>query len=394
MNTGEFIEKFLQADVKALALQGNRYADVDLPFALDQIAGWQIACQKLPLYAETKGIRYPHHLSMEQCSSELTARQKARIIAGSMDRCSFMDLTAGFGIDFSFIAPLFETATYVEQQGYLCDLAQHNFPLLGLSHASILNSNCLDILEKTEPVDWLFLDPARRDRNGGKVVAIKDCEPDVEALEPLLLEKAKHVMVKLSPMLDINLALSALKHVHEVHVIAVNGECKELLLILEREQITKGQIKVCAVNLQKEVQSFTFFMGDEEKAVSSLGQPSRYLYEPNSALIKAGGYKSLMTEYAVKKLHPNSHLYTSEQLIPGFPGRIFEIEKVCGFSKKELKELQMLKKANLTVRNFPQSVAELRKRLKLADGGDHYLFATTLNPNEKALILGHKAIIG
>lgn len=394
MNTREFIETFLQTDVKTLALQGSKYPEVNLPFALDQIAGWQMARQKLPSYAALKDIQYPHHLSMEQCSSELTARQKARIIASSKDRCSFFDLTAGFGIDFSFIAPLFQTATYVEQQSYLCELARHNFPLLGLSHANVMNANCLEVLEQIKTADWLFLDPARRDRNGGKVVAIKDCEPDVEALESILLEKAKHIMVKLSPMLDINLALNTLKHVHQVYVIAVNGECKELLFVLEREEVAKAQIRICAVNLQKEEQILTFTLGEEETAQGSFCTPENYLYEPNAAVIKAGGFKTVMTRYAVKKLHPNSHLYTSEHFIPDFPGRIFEIEKVCGFGKKELKELQALKKANLTVRNFPQSVADLRKRLKLAEGGDHYLFATTLNSNEKALILGHKVIKG
>lgn len=392
MNTWEFIKKHLQDDVRLLALQGSKYPEVDFSYALDQIAGWQTAQQKLPTYAAIEDIWYPHHLSMEQCSSESTARKKAQLIKASEDRNSFIDLTAGFGVDFSFIAPLFQKSTYLEQQSYLCDLAQHNFPLLGLKNAQILNTNCLEYLRQMEPVDWLFLDPARRDKNGGKVVAISDCEPNVEALESLLMEKAKHVLIKLSPMLDIRLAISTLKHIHEVHVIALNGECKELLLVLGREHISDRQVKIMASHLQKEEQIFTFLLGEEEVGNACYGLPQSYLYEPNSALIKAGAFKSITQKFPVKKLHPNSHLYTSSSLIADFPGRIFEIEKTFGFSKKEMKELQNLKKANLSVRNFPQSVAELRKRLKLNDGGNQYLFATTLNTNEKVLILGHKLL--
>lgn len=392
MNTREFVLKFKEADVKTLAFHGSKYPDVDFTYALDQIKGWQTARQKLPTYATITDIQYPHHLSMEQCSSELTARYKAKLVSASADRGSFIDLTAGFGIDFSFIAPLFHQSTYVEQQAYLCELAHHNFPLLGLGKAQIVNANCLDYLGQMDSVDWIFLDPARRDKNGGKVVAIHDCEPDVEALEETLLKKGKHIMIKLSPMLDISLALNTLKHISQVHVIAVNGECKELLLILEREIIPHDRVRVNTINIQKEEQEFSFSMEEEEHAICEYAKPEGYLYEPNAAVIKAGGFKSLCARYAVKKLHPNSHLYVSDAFIPDFPGRSFLIDSVFGFSKKELKELQSLKQANLTVRNFPQGVFELRKRLKLSDGGNHYLFATTLLSNEKVLILGHKPL--
>jgi 16S rRNA G966 N2-methylase RsmD len=397
MNTREFIEKFQQADVNSLALQAGKYPEVDMPFALDQIEGRQTALTKIPSYSKKNGILYPHHLSMEQCSSELTALYKAHVVeinSSSSERNTFTDLTAGFGVDFSFIAPLFKKATYVEQQEYLCELARNNFPLLNLSHAQILNANCLNYLEQMNSVDWIFLDPARRDKHGSKVVSIADCEPNVEALEPLLLQKGKKILVKLSPMLDITLALHTLKHIHEVHVVAVNNECKELLFILKQGTISTDEIKISAINLPKNDQIFTFTPSEEEKAIVDYAtKVEEYLYEPHAALIKAGGFKSLGARYRLKKLHPNSHLYTSSEWVKDFPGRIFSVLNTYGFSKKELKNLQEIKRANITVRNFPSSVAELRKRLKLSEGGDQYIFCTTMQPSEKILIHCKKALI-
>ena len=397
MNTREFIEKFQQADVNSLALQAGKYPEVDMPFALDQIEGRQTALTKIPSYSKKNGILYPHHLSMEQCSSELTALYKAHVVeinSSSSERNTFTDLTAGFGVDFSFIAPLFKKATYVEQQEYLCELARNNFPLLNLSHAQILNANCLNYLEQMNPVDWIFLDPARRDKHGSKVVSIADCEPNVEALEPLLLQKGEKILVKLSPMLDITLALHTLKHIHEVHVVAVNNECKELLFILKQGTISTDEIKISAINLPKNDQIFTSTPSEEEKAIVDYAtRVEEYLYEPHTALIKAGAFKSLGARYGLKKLHPNSHLYTSSEWIKDFPGRIFSVQHTYGFSKKELKNLQEIKRANITVRNFPSSVAELRKRLKLSDGGEQYIFGTTLKPSEKILIHCKKPLI-
>ena len=397
MNTREFIEKFQQADVNSLALQAGKYPDVDMPFALDQIEGRQTALTKIPSYSKKNGILYPHHLSMEQCSSELTALYKAHVVeinSSSSERNTFTDLTAGFGVDFSYIAPLFKKATYVEQQEYLCELARNNFPLLNLSHAQILNANCLNYLEQMNPVDWIFLDPARRDKHGSKVVSIADCEPNVEALEPLLLQKGKKILVKLSPMLDITLALHTLKHIHEVHVVAVNNECKELLFILKQGTISTDEIKISAINLLKNDQIFTFTPSEEEKAIVDYAtRVEEYLYEPHAALIKAGAFKRLGARYGLKKLHPNSHLYTSSEWIKDFPGRIFSVKHTYGFSKKELKNLQEIKQANITVRNFPSIVAELRKRLKLSEGGDQYIFCTTMQPSEKILIHCKKPLI-
>ena len=382
--TLRFIEENARADVRSLALQAKKYPQVDMAMAVVQIAGRQIAEAKVPSWYHTEGLLYPKHLSMEQCSSEATAIYKAGLVEGD----SFADLTGGFGIDCSFLSRKFKQADYVERQAELCELANHNFPLLGLS-IGVHNEDGVEYLKQMQPVDCLFLDPARRDGHGGKTVAIADCEPDVSALEDLLVEKAKKVMVKLSPMLDLSLALKHLKYVREVHIVSVNNECKELLLILQKEFASSDITIHCEhiVNASKH-QSFSFTQEQERTSDCPLAtEVGAYLYEPNASILKAGAYRSLTQTYACKKLHASSHLYTSEQFIEDFPGRRFRVEAVSGFGKKELKEfLQGMEKANLTIRNFPSSVADLRKRLKLKEGGEDYLFATTLADESKVII--------
>lgn len=388
--TLRFIAEHRRDDVRALALQAGKYPLVDMPAALTQIAGWQTAEIKVPAWAATESILYPPHLSMEQCSSEVTARYKASVVSGYDGPCqSLVDLTGGFGIDFSFLAPHFRQATYVERQEVLCEVARHNFPLLDLEAARVIHTDGVDYLRQMEPVDWLYLDPARRDAHGGKTVAISDCEPDVVALEPLLLEKASRVLVKLSPMLDLMQALHTLKHVVAAHVVSVAGECKELLLVLARDKAPLAEdVPIHCVNLSGTA-DVVIFTRREEQTTSCLyaDMPRTYLYEPNASLLKAGAFRSLSYIYKVEKLHASSHLYTSDEALSGFPGRMFRIDGWCGFGKREVKDLLCdVRKANLTVRNFPATVAELRKRLKLAEGGDVYLFATTLNDGRKILL--------
>lgn len=381
--TLRFVEEHLHADVRALALQASKYPEVDMPMALTQIAGRQMAEVKIPSWYRVQGLLYPRHLSMEQCSSEATARYKAGLMKGD----SFADLTGGFGIDCSFISMNFRQADYVERQEELCELAAHNFPLLGLD-ISVHHEDGVAYLKRMQPIDCLFLDPARRDGHGEKTVAISDCEPDVGILEPLLVEKARRVMIKLSPMLDLSLALNALKHVSEVHVVSVNNECKELLLMLD--VCHQGEVEIHTANILSlgECQRFSFTPSKERDAVCRMASRwGTYLYEPNASILKAGAYKVLTEAFPIQKLHPNSHLYTSNEYLPDFPGRRFKIETVCGFGKKELKTLlQNLEKANLTVRNFPTSVADLRKRLKLKEGGEDYLFATTWTDGQRVLV--------
>lgn len=381
-----FIREHQSDDVRALALQAKKYPDVDMPTAITQIAGRKIAAEKIPSWREIEDIWYPKHLSLEQCSSEITARYKASLLQGE----SLADLTAGFGIDCSFLAAGFKSVTYVERQKELCEIATHNFPILNLNHITVKNEDGVAYLKEMSPVDCLFLDPARRNEHGGKTVAISDCEPDVAKLEGLLLSKANRVMVKLSPMLDLSLALKALEHTQEVHILSVNNECKELLLLLGQEP--PKEVPIHCVNLftkgVQEEQHFIFTREQEQRNeciyTDILGS---YLYEPNTSLLKAGAFRSITAAYPVMKLHPNSHLYTSNVLITDFPGRVFRIVNQCSFNKKEIKEsLADLKKANITVRNFPATVAELRKRINLTEGGDTYLFASTLNNGQKVLI--------
>lgn len=429
-----FVLEHREDDVRQLALQASRYPAIDMPYALTQIAGWQSIRDKVPTWAACDDIIYPPHLPLEQCSSEATAIYKYGVVSKMGEHDSLADLTGGFGIDCWFMSHAFQHTTYVERQEELVNIACHNFQalehflkswnnrtksiihylsslfgaasaeanLLGsetqLEQGSILNSRFLIhnlnseawLSQQSSPVSWLYLDPARRDGHGGKTVAISDCEPDINALEETLVSKAVHVMVKLSPMLDLDLALHQLKHVKEAHIVSVDNECKELLLILNREVVTQtDHTPIHCVNIKKEeTQMFGFSKAEEQQTATDLAKTiSHYLYEPNASIMKAGAYRCVARRFDLQKLHANSHLYTSNQVISDFPGRVFQVEAVSGFGKKELKALLSdISKANLTVRNFPTSVAELRKRLHLSEGGDTYLFATTLHPEEKILI--------
>ena len=388
--TLRFVRLHRTEDVRELALHARKYPEVDMAAAVEQIAGWQAARKKLPEWAETEGIVFPKHLSLEQCSSETTARYKASLAEGE----TLADLTGGFGVDCFYMAEKFQQADYVERQERLCEQAVHNFSLLGAGHIRVHCADAVDYLRRMKPVDFLFLDPARRDVYGGKTVKIADCEPDVCLLEPLLIEKGRSVMVKLSPMLDIFSVLRDLKSVREIHAVAVNNECKELLIILRGPLGDTSEPVVCCEqavdNFLPEPFRFTY-SEDREAPCPLADKVGAYLYEPGAALLKAGPYRLLASRYGVKKLHPNSHLYTSDSLAD-FPGRRFRVEGVSGFGKGELKAfLRDTDKANLTVRNFPSSVADLRKRLRLKEGGDVYLFATTTGGGGKVLVKCVKA---
>ena len=383
--TIEFIAQHREEDVRTLALQAGRYPTVDMREAVTQIEGWQHAREKLPEWAAVEGIIYPPKISMEQCSSEKTAKYKAGLIEGKM----FADLTGGFGIDFSYMARGFGEAFYIERNKNLCDIATANFSRLGLDHVKVLNGNSEELFGTLPHLDWIFVDPARRDSDGRKVVALSDCEPNVVELD--LLSKADMAMIKCSPMLDITMACRQLGSVSSVHIISVNNECKELLIILNSGNFTG--ITTHCVNILKDggMQTFSFTQEEEDLAsISYCSEVGKYLYEPNASIQKAGCPKSLGAHYHVDKLHPNSHLYTSIEHVHDFPGRTFEIVEVLGFSKADIKRVQSLGKANITVRNFPENVQLLRKRLKLADGGENYIFATTLNDSSKALIVCKK----
>lgn len=383
MTNEVFITQNRDADVRALALS-KIPSGIDLHYCLEQIAGLQVAKQKLPSWLRIEGIVYPIKISLEQCSSEQTALYKQQLVERLLPegRQKTADLTGGFGIDFSFLAKIFNEADYVEQDEKLCEIARHNFPLLGLSNAKVHNKTCEDFLDEMGHFDIIYLDPSRRNAEGRKVVALNDCSPNIESIQETLLSRAQFVLVKLSPMLDIQDTLRRLPKVSEVHVVSVGGECKEVLLVLSQQ---KSVVAFHCVNLSEQTQTYCTTIRDAESVIAPL--PECYLYEPNASILKAGVQNTLCKTYNIKKLHPFSHLFTSAHFIDNFPGRSFQIEDYCNFSKKDLKRmLAGISQCNLTIRNFPSTVAELRKQLKLREGGDCYLFATTLSNGSHALI--------
>ena len=459
--TQDFIRQHQDDDVRQLAFLGSKYPEVDMPFALDQIRGRKMARVKLPRWASLEGIIYPPHISMEQCSSESTALYKAELAARLLglpasssgiemkaeNEIEFVDLTGGFGVDFSYIAArLGMKSMYVERQAHLCEAAKENFERLGLKNAIVKNVDGIEVLHSFQPkkddaasaddslgitydqplsllktklgLKLIFIDPARRDDAGNKVVSLKDCTPDVTVLQEEMLSKADYVIIKLSPMLDWHRAVSELSHVREVHIISVNNECKELLLVLSARNMDEmeassadgvggaeeaegtdgavkyaGKLRIYCVN---DAQSFVCDESDMEtssvKIAPSTLEEMQYLYEPNASLMKAGCFGVLSGRYDARMLSKNSHLFVSQAPIEAFPGRSFRIIAVSSFNKKELKRhLSGITKANIATRNFPLSVAELRKRLKLKDGGETYIFATTLSNESHMLVITEKA---
>ena len=452
--TQDFIRQHQDDDVRQLAFLGSKYPEVDMPFALDQIRGRKMARVKLPRWASLEGIIYPPHISMEQCSSESTALYKAELAARLLglpasssgtemkteNEIEFVDLTGGFGVDFSYIAArLGVKSMYVERQAHLCEAAKENFGRLGLKNAIVKNGDGIEVLHSFLPkkddaasaddslgiiydqplsllktklgLKLIFIDPARRDDAGNKVVSLKDCTPDVTVLQEEMFSKADYVIIKLSPMLDWHRAVSKLSHVREVHIISVNNECKELLLVLSARNMGEmeassadgeggadgevkyaGNLRIYCIN---DAQSFVCDEQDMEtssvKIAPSTLEEMQYLYEPNASLMKAGCFSVLSERYGARMLSKNSHLFVSREPIEAFPGRSFRIIAVSSFNKKELKRhLSGIAKANITTRNFPLSVAELRKRLKLKDGGETYIFATTLSDESHVLVITNK----
>lgn len=382
----EFVKAHENDDVHTLALHADQFPDIDIPTAIRQITGRRIAREKVPGWYANENIIYPKHISLEQSSSEQTARYKASLVEGD----NMVDLTGGMGVDFSFLATRFKKATYIEQQEELTDVAIHNFKELGLRNITVINADALSYLQEMQPVDLIYIDPARRDTKGRKTVSIEDCTPNILDMDDLLWEKGKQTMIKLSPMLDISLALKSLSGISDVHIISYNNECKELLFIKNRK-VT--DLHYHCVNIQKEkTDILSYSKEQEEQSVAiSASQPGKYLYEPNSSIMKAGAYKYISAYYGIEKLHTNSHLYTSDSFIADFQGRSFLIENCCTLNKKDVKQyLQPIKQANITTRNFPLSVQELRKRTGLKEGGETYIFATTLREEKKVLLICKK----
>ena len=396
--TWNFIRQHANDDVRKLALQGCKDAEVDLPMALQQIAGRQTAKKKLPTWAEADGVIYPPHLNMEQCSSEQTARYKASLITSKGD--TYVDLTGGFGVDFYWMSQGFKHRYYIEQNAELCVIAEHNFEVLGLE-STVRCCDTAAYLTEMDHASVVFLDPARRNEHGGRTYDIRDCTPNVLELLPILLEKADTIILKLSPMFDWRKAVSDLKYVSEVHIVSVANECKELLLVLHQQRVDSPSItcvnddtvfKVFST-LENEVFSPGKQCFPSGKTIVSLSENDdlRYLYEPNASIMKAGCFAEIEQQYPARQLSTNSHLFLSSVEIKEFPGRRFQIQSVSSMNKQELKSsLSEIKQANIAVRNFPLSVEQLRKKLRLKDGGDIYIFATTVGNNQHMLYICRK----
>ena len=408
MTTQEFITQHLDDDIRQLALRHAGRTDIDLAYALDQIAGRQRARTKLPRWAATEGIIYPPHISMEQCSSEQTAMYKAAVVRRLITELpvipvlptnplTLIDLTGGFGVDFSYLAPLFGEAVYIERQSHLCDISRHNMAALGISQAEVVCGDCVQIIEGISHATLIYADPARRSQSGGRTFAISDCTPDVLSMRDTLLAKADYVMLKLSPMLDWRKAAADMgAQVGEVHIVSVGNECKELLLVLSRKY-TKLERIYCVNDGQtlsftpEELSQSSQFSHNSQPSQSSQPTPPAFLYEPNAPLMKAGCFSLLEQRYAARQVSRDSHLFISPVEIPQFPGRGFAIRAVTTMNKRELKAaLAGVERANVSVRNFPLTADALRKKLKLRDGGDTYIFGTTTGDGQHVLYICEK----
>jgi hypothetical protein len=434
--TWSFVREHADEDVRKVALLGAKDREVDLQVALQQIAGRQVARKKLPSWAAVEGIVYPPHLNMEQCSSEQTARYKGGLTPnpspkgeGNFKGDSMADLTGGFGVDFYWMSQGFEHRYYVEQNEALCEIAAHNFALLGLK-CSVCCCTTATYLAQMPHVSLIFLDPARRNEHGGRTYGIEDCSPNVLELMPQLMEKADRVMLKLSPMLDWRKAVDDVQqlrvnsqepsqchtlkeriaNVHEVHIVSVDNECKELLLIISKEHAENLRL-VCVNNdmvfdtvrtgrTQSALVTYQECAWDVLIAGKCHAEDSPlYLYEPNASIMKAGCFAEVEEQFPVRQISPNSHLFLSDVEIDVFPGRKFQILAISSMNKQELKQtfneiinqkLTSMESANIAVRNFPMTVDQLRKKLKLKDGGDTYIFATTTASGEHKLLICRK----
>lgn len=391
-------------DPRTFALRAKVPANVNLTEALQQIAGWQTARTKLPEWARHDGIIYPPHLAMEQCSSEQTARYKAGVVARLLGEKArdgvFYDLTGGFGVDFSYIAPLFRKAVYVEQQENLVEVARHNFKTLSLDNAEAYCGNAVEMLHSINHATMIFLDPARRDTNGGRTYALSDCTPDILTMKDELFSKADFLMLKLSPMLDWRAVVQQLGSVKELHIVSVKNECKELLVVVDpqngEDSHSQVEDKPQTVYCVNDDQHFVFTPLSPKTVTKVISSPFEgdkrgSLLVPNSSIMKAGCFAELAHRYDVSPISANSHLFVSPHFIDNFPGRQFEIVAISSMNKRELRTtFAGISKANVAVRNFPMTAEQLRQRLRLRDGGENYVFATTEENGQHIIFLCKK----
>lgn len=354
---------------------------------IQQIQGWQKSKEKLPLWHNTSGIIFPPKINLEQCSSEITAKYKAQFYKGTIG----IDLTGGFGVDCYFFAKQFDQFYYIEPNSELLQIVQHNLKLLGANNIIFINKTAEEFLKSiTEKVDFIFIDPSRRDEHNRKLYAFKNTQPNVIQLLEILKKISNSLLIKASPMLDIKQGIAELKEVKEVNVISVNNECKELLFELQFNS-NHSETTIKAIDLNEDtIQQFTFNYTEEESSNIEIGDIEKYIYEPSSAIIKSGAFKSIAKFYQLKKLHPNTHLYTSDKLLENFQGRIFITQNICSYKKEEVIRYIPNNKANICTRNFKDTTDTVKKKLGLKDGGINYLFACTDLRDKPRIIICQK----
>jgi len=388
--TRTFISEHAGDDLSRLLLSASRYPDIDIPFVVDQIAARRQIRDKLPSWYGLEDLIYPSRLAAEQCSSEQTARYKQRLVNQKDIVC---DLTGGLGVDSYYFSQKTKEVIYIERFEDYAEAAGHNMAVLGVENVQVRQGDATEMITSLPELDVFFIDPARRGKENKRLFALADCEPDLLALLPGLLNKAPKVIAKISPMADIRQTLALLPQTTSVHVLSVKNECKELLFVIEREN-SNHSVPVYCIDFSTEGKEKTFlFSFEAEQEIQPLlaGSVLTYLYEPNASLMKAGAFKSVAVQYEIEKLAVSSHFYTSDRLIDNFPGRVFRVNEVIPFQNKTIKSLSVkYPKANITVRNFPLTVEELRKRTKIHEGGDKFLFATMLTDGSKLVIAGEK----
>ena len=379
----DFINSNINANVTGLALQKNKFPNADWMSILNQITAKQKAKSKLPTWFNTSNIYYPSKISIEQTSSEKTAEYKSKLVSGK----SLIDLTGGFGVDDFYFSKKVNQVTHCEINHELSEIVKHNFEQLGTKNIDFLVGDSAKILSSlNQKFDWIYIDPSRRNDAKGKVFMLQDCLPNVPKLLDFYFEFSDNIMIKTAPILDISAGLSELKSVKAIHIVALENEVKELLWILEKNY--SKTITIVTSNLTKENnEEFCFEFGN--LSISNYSLPKKYLYEPNAAIMKSGGFDEVNSQYEIEKLNKHSHLYTSDILI-NFPGRIFEIKKSINYSKIDMKQFLENQKANITSRNFPDSVEIIRKKWKIKDGGSLYCFFTTDLNNNKIVLLCDK----
>ncbi len=376
----EFIQNNLDTDIVSVLLKNPIFEGVSQKELAEQLESKKKAKNKLPKWFSTSQIYYPKKIHIEQTSSEKTALYKAGLVSGK----TLLDVTGGFGVDSYFFAQKMEGIIHCEMNSNLSEIAAYNFKKIGIKNIEFKRADGVEFLRKSKTnFDWIFIDPSRRNEIKGKVFLLKDCLPNVPQHLDLIFQSSQNLMLKTSPLLDINQGINELQFVKEIHIIAVKNEVKELLWILEKD--FANEISINTINLQKDnEQTFGFTLSEEKEVLSEFAAPQDYLYEPNASIMKSGGFKIVGKAFGLQKIHEHSHLYTSDSLIE-FPGRRFKIQNCIAYNKKELRKLA-ISQANITVRNFPDAVATIRKKIKIKDGGETYLFFTTNSENQSIIL--------